>query len=144
MLLWFLRAGELTVPSDADYDSGVHLNFPNVAVDSESNPSLLRVHIKASKTDRFRKGIHFFGVYGNDLCPVNAMLAYLTRRGPQSGPLFLFENGHFLTWDRCVRQIKSALTAAGLVLHQQLLAGAFRRPSSRLSADGRAPPIYCI
>ena len=111
----FLRAGELTVPTEPDYDPGVHLNFSDVAVDSKSNPSLLRVHIKASKTDPFRKGIHIFmGTTGNDLCPVNAMLAYLARRGPQSGPLFLFENGRFLTRDRFVRQIKSALTAAGV------------------------------
>ena len=54
------------------------------------------------------------GTTGNDLCPVNAMLAYLARRGPQSGSLFLFEDGRFLTRDRFVRQIKSALTAAGV------------------------------
>ena len=54
------------------------------------------------------------GSTGNDLCPVNAMLAYLASRGPQSGPLFRFEDGRFLTWDRFVRQVKSALTAAGV------------------------------
>jgi len=112
----FLRAGEITFPTEAVYDPGVHLNFSDVAVDSKSNPSLLRgIHIKPSKTDPFRKGIHIFmGSTGNDLCPVNAMLVYLARRGPQSGPLFLFENGRFLTWDRFVRQIKSALMAAGV------------------------------
>ena len=108
----FPRTGELTIPTEADYDPGVNLNFSDVAVDSKSNPSLLRVHKKASKTDPFRKGIHIFmGSTGNDLCPVNAMLAYLAHRGPQSWPLFLFENGCF---DRYVRQIKSALTAAGV------------------------------
>ena len=78
----FLRAGELTVPTEADYDPGVQLNFSDVAVDSKSNPSLLRVHMmKASKTDLFRKGIHIFmGSTGNDLCPVSAMLAYLARK----------------------------------------------------------------
>ena len=65
----FLRAGEITVPSEAEYDTGVHLNFPDIAVDSKHNPSLIRVHIKASKTDPFRKGIQLFvGKTENDLC----------------------------------------------------------------------------
>ena len=72
----FLRAGELTVPTEAEYDAGVHLNFSDVALDSKCNPSFLRVHIMASKTDPFRKGIHIFiGSTENNLCPVKAMLA---------------------------------------------------------------------
>ena len=111
----FLRAGELTVPTEPDHDPGVNLNFSDVAVDSKRNPSLLKVHIKASKTNPFRKGIQIFiETTGNDLYPVNAMLAYLARKGPQSWPLFLFEDGCFLTRDRFVRQIKSALMAGGV------------------------------
>ena len=72
----FLRAGELTDPTEAEYDAGVHLNFSDVALDSKCNPSFLRVHIMASKTDPFRKGIHIFiGSTENNLCPVKAMLA---------------------------------------------------------------------
>ena len=109
----FLRAGELTVPTEAEYDAGVHLNFADVAVDSKCNPSLLRVHIKASKTHPFRKGIYIFiGSTENDFCPVKAMLAYLARRGPKAGLLFQFEDGRYLTRDRFVRRVKSVLSAA--------------------------------
>ena len=37
----FLRAGEMTVLSEASYDAGAHLNFADVAIDP-SNPSILR------------------------------------------------------------------------------------------------------
>ena len=52
----FLRAGEITVPSEAAYERGEHLKF---ADDSISNPQLLKVKIKASKTDPFRQGVDF-------------------------------------------------------------------------------------
>ena len=41
----FLRAGEVTVSSEAAYDPGEHLNFADVAVDSISTPQLLKVKI---------------------------------------------------------------------------------------------------
>ena len=37
----------------------------------QSEPSVVRVSIKASKTDPFRKGVYVhLGKTGNDLCPV--------------------------------------------------------------------------
>jgi len=64
--LWFfefLQAGEVTVRSEANSDAGVHLNFPNVAIDSKYNPFMIRIpiHTKVSKTDPFCKGIHILG-----------------------------------------------------------------------------------
>ena len=52
----FLRSGEITVPSDSTFDEGAHLSFKDVAVDSFQEPRLLKVRIKASKTDPFRLG----------------------------------------------------------------------------------------
>ena len=57
----FLRAGEFTVPEGA-YDSGCHLSFNDIAVDSHHSPSVdshhspsrLQVTLKASKTHPFR------------------------------------------------------------------------------------------
>ena len=73
----FLRAGEFTVPEGA-YDSGCHLPFNDIAVDSHHSPSRLQVTLKASKTDPFRRGIDLIiGKSGDDLCPVAAMLSYL-------------------------------------------------------------------
>ena len=56
----FLRSGEITVPSESSYDSGEYLNFSDVAMDSVANPSMLKVRIKASKTDPFRQAVDIF------------------------------------------------------------------------------------
>ena len=54
--LGFLRAGEMTVPSDFEYDPGIHLSMRDVALDS----SLIWVTIKQSKTDLFKQGMDLF------------------------------------------------------------------------------------
>ena len=111
----FLRAGEITVPSEAAYDKDAHLNFADIAVDNVGNPQMLKVTIKASKTDPFRQGVDIFvGRTSNELCPVAAVLAYLVRRGNDQGLLFRFEDGRLLTRDRFVTQIRRALSAAGI------------------------------
>ena len=67
----FLRAGEMTVPSESDYNPTVHLNHSDIALDHKSHPSLVRITIKQSKTDPFRKGVSIFvGRTGTDICPV--------------------------------------------------------------------------
>ena len=77
--------GELTVPSDSSYDSSVHLSFGDVAVDDPSAPSILSIHLKASKTDRFRKGVDVFvGRTEQELCPVSAVLAFYWQSEVQS------------------------------------------------------------
>ena len=38
----FMRAGDLTVPSDSGYDESSHLSFTDVTVDSLSNPRVLK------------------------------------------------------------------------------------------------------
>ena len=111
----FLRAGEMTVPSDHAYDPGVHLNFDDIAIDSKINPSIMRVTIKASKTDPFRQGIKIFvGRTHTDLCLIEAMLAYLAVQGGIQGPLFAFADGWFLTRDRLVHHVRDALSTAGV------------------------------
>ena len=55
----FLRSAEFTVPSLATSPPPprpVHLGVQDIAVDSSTAPSCIRVTIKASKTDPFRKG----------------------------------------------------------------------------------------
>ena len=78
----FLRAGELTVPSDSAFDPSVHLSWGDLAVDNPMNSTVMSVRLKASKTDPFRKGITLYiGRVSSDLCPVSAMLVYLVSRG---------------------------------------------------------------
>ena len=72
----------MTTPDDGGYDPGAHLSFCDIAVDDPSSPSFLRVRIKQSKTDPFRKGVDLFlGRTGSDICPVAALLGYLACRG---------------------------------------------------------------
>ena len=111
----FLRTGEMTVPSDKGYDSAIHLSVGDIAVDNPSAPTVMRVLIKQSKTDPFRKGVHLFvGRTSSEVCPVAAMLKYLVARGREEGPLFKFRDGRPLTRQRLVEALRAALTRVGL------------------------------
>ena len=54
--LGFLRASEFMVPNLSSYSSSLHLSVQDLAVDSSSATSSLRIRIKGSKTDPSRKG----------------------------------------------------------------------------------------
>ena len=94
----FLRASEFTVPNLPSFSSSLHLGVQDISVDSPSAPSCMRVRIKGSKTDPFRKGcfIHI-GVGRRPLCAVRAVMNYLALRGDAPGPLFLLQNGQPLS-----------------------------------------------
>lgn len=111
----FFRAGEITVPAEGDFDANDHLAFGDVSVDSLTKPSVMCIRVKRSKTDPFRRGINvYLGRTDNALCPVSAMLAYLSARGGSQGPLFRFQDGRALTRDRFVAQVRAALLKAGV------------------------------
>ena len=108
----FLRAGEMTIPSNESYDASVHLD---ISVDDSKNPSIMRVRIKQSKTDPFRKGVDLYvGKTGSQLCPVSATLRYLCVRGMSPGPLFRFEDGKVLSRQRLVDAMRNGLHRAGV------------------------------
>ena len=153
MFLWVFRVGEITAPSNR----GFNLSFSDVAVDSQSAPSILKVHLKQSKTDQFRKGMDMhIGMTGDDLCPVSAMLAYLAVRQGAPGALFHFLDGRLLhvTVTRFTEVVREALDALGL--HSQHYAGhSFRigaattaveryLEDSLIKAQGRWESMYCI
>ena len=82
------------LPVQASLRPTCHLSLENVAIDSPTNPSIMRVTLKQSKTDPFRQGMDIFlGVTKPSLCPVMAMLAYLAIRGSSVGLLFIRTNG---------------------------------------------------
>ena len=71
--------------------------------------------ILASKRDQFRQGSQVvLGATGSDLCPVAALLDYLSLRGDVAGPLFIQQNGLPLHWSLFVQKVQVALTATGL------------------------------
>ena len=85
-------------------------------MDSVEHPQVLRVRLKASKTDPFRPvGINVsVGRTDKALYLVSAVLAYMAVRGPGPGPLFQFQDGRFLTRARLVMEVKEAISAAGV------------------------------
>ena len=116
--LWyfgFLRSAEFMVPNSASFSPAIHRAIQDIAVDSSSLPSSMRVGIKASKTDPFRKGcfVHI-GRGSFPLCAVQAMLAYLFIRGNAPGPLFLLQNGQPLSRAILTSWLRQILSSAGV------------------------------
>lgn len=110
-----LRSAEFTVPSIAKFDPTLHLQVSDLAFDNLDGPSCLRVWIKASKTDPFRKGCHIYiGTGSAPLCALMAMAAYLHKRGNSPGPLFLLQNGQPLSRELLSSWLKRILTASGV------------------------------
>lgn len=103
------------MPNDSAFDPQGHLTPLDIAVDCHTCPTLVRVHIKHSKTDPFRHGIYIFlGRSGSDLCPVSAILAYMAIRGRDNKPLFRFADGHPLTRQRLVYHLRRVLLETGV------------------------------
>ena len=65
----FFRLGELLSPTSTKYDASSHLSFEDVAVDSHSSPSLVKMHLKTSKTDQEQKGADAYVGKTGALCP---------------------------------------------------------------------------
>ena len=83
----------MTIPDEGRYDPAVHLSYADIALDDPRKPSFLRITIKQSKTEPFRKAMNLYiGRTGTDLCPVAAVLSYLTHRGSASGICILIGN----------------------------------------------------
>ena len=59
-------------------------------MNSQENPSIVRVHLKRSKYDQFGKGADvFMGCTHTPLCPVAASLGFMARHGNRQGPFFM-------------------------------------------------------
>ena len=89
----------------------------DIAVDSMLDTQSIRVTIKQSKVDQFRKGAQvFIGRTGEKtLCPVSAMLAYLAARLGREGPLFYYANGAYLTKEYFIKPVREAPNTLGYV-----------------------------
>ena len=84
----FLRSAEFTVPNLASYVPDIHLGVADVAVDSHSSPSCLRLRVKASKTDPFRKGCFLHIGKGEfPLCAISSLLGIFDPEGRCLGPI---------------------------------------------------------
>ena len=109
----FLSSGEFT--TTGTYDPRVHFSLSDISVDRRTNPSVLFLRIKASKTDEFRKGHTLrLGRTNTSICAVQAFVHFLQLRGDLPGPLFVFENGTALSRDHLVSWTRDAMARLGL------------------------------
>ena len=115
----FLRAGEFTCPSLANFNGSVMLAVGDVAVDSYTQPSYISVRLKRSKNDPFGQGVTLYvGRSHKKLCAVSVVLAYLAIHSPAPAPapapFFVFEDGGVLSRQRLVTELSTALQEVGL------------------------------
>ena len=123
----FFRAGEITVPSDEEFDPAIHITARDVSLDSTTKPTVVRIHLKKSKCDQFGKGVDvFIGRTHTARCPVQAMVDYLRRRGPRHGHLFIWSNGTPLSKARFSKCVQGALAAAGVPDYERYKGHSFR------------------
>ena len=110
----FLRSGEFTCSSWSFYDSST-VSLCDVSIDSHSNPTMVHLTIKQSKTDVFGVGVTIhLGKTGSILRPVSSLLAYLAICPATPGPLFLLRSGVPLSKEILVRAVRSALSSTGI------------------------------
>ena len=93
----------------------------DLAVDKQTNPRILHIHLKQSKDDQFHRGADFVvGRTGTDLCPVAAVLSYMyiVSRGPEQGPFFLDSQAHPIAKTYFIRELRKVISALGLPQEQ--------------------------
>ena len=91
------------------------LSWGDIQVDSHDHPSYLRIVFRHSKTDLFGAGVSsFLGATCDTLCPVAAVLSYLSVRNSGPGPLFMYQDGCPLSQIDLVAAVCQALAADGL------------------------------
>ena len=150
----FFRMGELTSPTVVNRGPVDGVTVGDVAVDDHNNLSLVRIHLRRSKTDQLGKGVDsYLGRMDKDLCPVAALLAYMAVCGMEPGPLFQLIDGRWLTKEIFVARVRSALSVLGYVgtsyAGHSLRIGAATMAaecvrSSRCSGCGRVQATSCM
>ena len=131
----FMRAGELMMDKKTGFDPTQHLALADIATDDLSQPTMVQITIKQSKTDPFRRGVDIvLGATGNDLCPVKASFDYLKMRGGAPGPLLIQEDGSPLTRPHFVARVRQALIALGFTNASQYSGHSFRAGAATTAA----------
>ena len=103
----FFQLGELLLASANQFNAAINLSWGDVAVDDRSNPSMIKIHLKQSKCNQFRKGVDVIvGRTYCDICPVAAILRYIALSQDHPGPLFLDRQHKPITERQFVSQIR--------------------------------------
>ena len=90
------------------YNENVTLCVTDVWFNERGDQCCLK--LKGSKTDPFRIGVNVrLSANGSLLCPIQALRSYLTSHPTGNGPLFVFQNGTYLTRQSLSRVLKTVL-----------------------------------
>ena len=129
-----------TIPSSSTMEGtsppspSTHLSLGDLRADHETQPNTISLTIKQSKTDQERKGVTVvIGKTDDDICPVSALISYLTLRGNKPGPLFQWEDGSPLSKPKFVKEVRAALMAAKLPA-KNFAGHSFRRGAATTAA----------
>ena len=136
----FLRLGELTCNST--FDPKQHLMNRDITFMPRSSPKYMLVRLKVSKTDPFRQGQTIvIGKTNSPLCPISAMVAYLNSRPSSldSGPLFVYVSGAFLTREKLTRETRLLISKGGLD-SSEFAGHSFRIGAATTAASANLPP----
>jgi hypothetical protein len=110
----FFRLGEL-LPEKSSFDPTSQLAWGDVAVDNHQLPRMVQVHLKLSKCDQFGSGSDIvIGQTDADICPVQALVDYVSKRGDKPGPFFTIDLRQPVTKSWFVAQFRSSLSVVGL------------------------------
>ena len=106
---------------------------------------MLRIFLRKAKADPFGKGVEvFLGKTNQRLCPVTALLSYLSIRPHTSDdtPLFVSQDDVPLTKEAFVKKVKAALSRAGI--NQQAYSGHSFRIGAATTAAAHNIPAHTI
>ena len=148
----FLWSGKATVPSQSAYNPDIHLSIADVSLDSQTNPQVVAIRIKASKTNPFHKGVTIIilrtdlyrGMPGSHHSQLHRGLGHHPRSPLQVQRRFTSHQRHLSPPDshhpvperHWSLNIPVTASTSGLPLQQQQLA--YQMIWSRPSAAGKA------
>ena len=108
----FMHAGEFTA---SWFNQGGQLALSDVAVDSHTTPTAIRLFLRKAKTDPFGNGVFIYlGKTNAPICPVVALLSYLTLHPVGDGPLLVWSDSLPLTKEQFVIGVRNILRKGGL------------------------------
>ena len=107
----FLRAREFT----SHYTHAFDMHTTLCRHDVQLTQASVKVNIKASKTDPFRRGhVLHIAATTTSTCPASALTKYFaTSHLAQKGPLFTFADGSYLTHQSLTEHLRTLLLSAG-------------------------------
>lgn len=111
----FFRLGELLPDSTNSFNPVTGINWEDVSVDNHSAPTMFQIHLKKSKCDQFGAGSDIvMGATGSDVCPVQALVDYISMRGSRPGAFFVDSSFKAVSKSWFIPQLRQMLGAIGL------------------------------